>query len=96
MEDLTKKEEVFSSEFDLEPKLNENEDFPHFEKQWHLMLPKKRAKNLKADTIDYEHIICSGRVTLFRLPCRLQRDGTQIRKTRYQAGASSEKAIHVR
>lgn len=54
------------------------------EPQRQLKPPKKRAENPKADTIVHEHITRFGRITSFKLPRRLQRDVTQIRKTRQQ------------
>lgn len=89
MEDLTEVEEISSSESDPEPDLNDEKDFPHSKERRHLKPPKKRAENPKADTIVHEHMTRSGRVTSFKLPCGLQRNGTQIRKTRHQAGGPS-------
>lgn len=78
-EDVTE-EEFISSESDPEPDLNDNEDFPY---SWRQTQPKpKRQAEDHKDTIVHEHTTRSGRVTSFKLPPGLQRDGTQIRKTR--------------
>lgn len=89
LEDLTEEEEMLLSKSDPEPDLDNDDDFPHSEPQRQLKPPKKRAENLKADTVVHEHITRSGSVTLFKVPRGLQRDGTQIRKTRQQAGGLS-------
>lgn len=81
LEDLTEEEEISSSKSDPELDLNDDEDFSHSEEWKHLKLSKKRAENPKADIIIHEHITRSGRIISFRLPYRLQRDGTQIWKT---------------
>ena len=73
-------EEMSSSESDPEPDLNKNGDlsFHRVQKQ---SKPKQQIEN---EIIIREYTTRSGRLTSVKLPVRLQRDGTQIRKIRQQ------------
>ena len=80
-EDITGEEETSSSKSDPKPELNENENshpVPISKK----LRSKQQTGN--KEIVIREHITRSGRVTSVKVPVRLQRDGTQIRKVRDQ------------
>lgn len=82
LENITNKEEErLFNESDPKPNLNKTEDLYSYQIIIKLR-PNQQTENAKI--ILREHITRSGQITSIKLPIELQRDGTQIRKVRYQ------------